>query len=243
MTFDEDAVSPADPDGSVRSDESSADLMSGSGPVRRRLLLTSAVVALTAIAGITGMHAAAAAVSEPAASKPAVDKPHPMASSYDLASEEALWRRQELLSDLNYWIEALPGIKTSGFSFTIVDPDAGSAILVWHGPPDAVQRQIVDEARRRRIPISIQQRNYSRDDLEQAAKQLISIDSGTGVFQNFKVGSVGTIDIDFDGVTVGGDYIHPPAEGIPAADAALAQALAAKTGVAIRIERGGIVPL
>jgi hypothetical protein len=34
-------------------------------------------------------------------------------------------------------------------------------------------------------------------------------------------------------VTVQGDYIHPPAEGIPAADTALAQAPAAKTGVAL----------
>jgi hypothetical protein len=154
--------------------------------------------------------------------------------------EEALWRRQDLLSDLGNWIEAQPGIKASGYVTSINDPEAGSTILVWHGPPDRMQHQIMDEARRRHIPISVQQRKHGMDDLERAVMQLITIDSGTDVFQNFKVNSVAAFDIDFDGVTVQGDYIHPPAEGIPAADTALAQALTARTGVAVTIEHGAV---
>lgn len=177
------------------------------------------------------MHAASADVS-----KPVVGKPRPTASG----SEEDLWRRQTVLNDLSYWIETRPGIKTSGYVTNINDPDAGSTILVWHGPPDRMQRQIMDEARRRHIPISIQQRNHSMSDLEQAAQRLNAIDSGTGVFQNFTVSSVGTFDIEFDGVTILGNYIHPPAEGTATADTALAQALAAETGVAVRIEHGQI---
>jgi hypothetical protein len=184
------------------------------------------------------MHAASAAVC-----KPAVEMPQPAAPSFDPATEEALWRRQELLSGLGAWIDAQPGITTSGYVTSIDDPDAGSTILVWHGPPDDMQRQIVDEARRRHIPVSIQQRKYSMDDLERAVTQLNAIDSGTGVFQNFTVSAVGSLAIDFDGVTVLGDYIHPPVEGISAADTALAQALAARTGVAVRIEHGRLEPV
>jgi hypothetical protein len=234
MTFDDHADSSARPE-PVGPDESPADIKPGSGLMgSRRRLLISAAVALTAIAGVTAAHAASAEVS-----KPALEQPRPTASSFDAA----LWHREELLSDLNYWIDAQPGIKTSGYVTSINnEPVDGSITLVWHGPSDRMQRQIMDEARRRHIPISIQHRNHSMNDLEQAAQQLTAIDSGTGVFQNFTVNSIGTIDIYFDGVTVLGDYIRPPAEGIPAADTALARALAAKTGVAVRIERGQIVP-
>jgi hypothetical protein len=104
-----------------------------------------------------------------------------------------------------------------------------------------MQRQVTEEAHRRHIPISVRQSNYSTDDVARAVKQLLAIDSGTGVFQNFKVSGVGT-NIDFDGVTVTGEYIHRPVEGVRAADTALTQALAAKTGVAVTIEHGEIVP-
>jgi len=226
MTFDENA-SPEP----VSPDEPPAEIKHGSGLMgSRRRLLTSAAVALTAIAGVAGAHAASAVVSGPA-----LEKPRPTTSSFDAA----LWHRQDLLSDLSYWIEAQPGIKTSGYVNSIDDPVAGSMILVWNGPPDRMQRRIMDEARRRHIPITVRQSKYSMADLERAANQLSSIQSGTGVFQNFKVSGVGgSIDV----VTVIGEYIHPPAEGIPAADTALTQALAALTGVAVKIEHGEIVP-
>ncbi len=230
MTFDEYTNGSAHSE-PVSSDEPSAGMTPGSGLMGRRRLLTAAAVALTAIAGVTGAHAASAGVPGPA-----LGKPQPTATTFDAA----LWHRQELLSDLSYWIEAQPGLKASGYVTNINDPDAGSTTLVWHGPPDRMQQQIMDEARRRHIPTSIQQRNHSMNDLQQAAQQLTAIDSGTGVFQNFTVSLVGTFDIHFDGVTVLGDYIHPPAEGTAAADTALAQALTAKTGVAVRIEHGQI---
>ncbi len=226
MTFDECADSPAG-------------TRPGPGPTGRRRFLMSAAVALTAVAGVSVTYAASAAVGRAAAGRPAVQTPQPTASG----SEEALWRRQETLSDLRHWIETRPGLKSSGYITNINDPDAGSTIVVWHGPPDRLQRQIMDEARRRNIPASVQQRDHSLTDLERAADQLMAIKSGTGVFRNFRVSSVGTLDMYFDGVTVLGEYIRPPAEGIAAADAALAQALAARTGVAVRIEQGRIVPL
>ncbi|MEU8820458.1 hypothetical protein [Actinoplanes sp. NPDC048796] len=154
------------------------------------------------------------------------------------SDEEALWRRQDRLSDLRVWIKAQPGIEASGYVTSINDPDAGSTILVWHGPADRMQQRIMDEARRRDIPVSVQHRAHSMGELERAVDQLIAIGSGTGVFRNFAVSSVAAFDIDFDGVTVQGDYIHAPAEGVPDADAALARALTAETGVAVAIEHG-----
>jgi hypothetical protein len=143
-----------------------------------------------------------------------------------------------MLGDLRDWIAARPGIAASGYVTSINDPEAGSTVLVWHGPPDRMQQQILDEARRRRIPISVQQRGHSMEQLERAVAQLIAVGSGTGVFGNFEVSSVAAFDIDFDGVIVQGEYIRPPAEGISEADAALARALKAETGVAVTIEHG-----
>lgn len=230
MTFDAQTGGSAHPK-PMSPDVPPADMRTGPGPMRCRRLLMAVGVAFTVIAGVAGAHTASAA-----ANKPDREKPQPTASG----SEEDLWHRQEQLSFLGEWIVAQPGIETSGYVISINDPDAGSTILVWHGPPDRMQRKIMDEARRRNIPISIQQRNHSLKDLERAVGQLMAIESGTGEFHNFKVSAATTFDINFDGVTVMGDYIHPPGESIPAADTALAQTLAAKTGVAVVIEHGQI---
>lgn len=232
MTFDGYANSPARSEPGVPV-VPSADIKPGSSLMARRGLVTAATIALSAIAGI-GMAHVASAKERTTTPK----EPQPTSTTFD----QALWDRQGRLSDLSHWIDAQPGIKTSGYVTSINDPDAGSTILVWHGPSDSMQRQIMDECRRRNIPVSIQQRKHSMNDLEQAASQLAAIDPGTGAFQNFTVSTIGTIDIDFDGVTVSGDYIRPPAEGIAAADTALAQALTAKTGVVVRIEHGKLVP-
>lgn len=232
MTVDENA-SPADPE-KVSPDEPSAGVRTGSGLMGgRRRLLTSAAVALTAIAGVTAAHAASAAVS-----KPTLEQPDPAATSFDAA----FWHRQDLLVDLRGWIEDLPGLKTSGYVTNINNkPVDGSTVLVWHGPPDRVQRQIIDEARRRHIPLSIQQSKHAMNDFDEAVNQLTAIDSGTGVFENFTVNAISSFDIYFAGVTVVGEYIQPPAEGVAAADTALAKALTAKTGVDVRVERGEFV--
>ncbi|MEV4350902.1 hypothetical protein AB0J83_41125 [Actinoplanes sp. NPDC049596] len=58
--------------------------------------------------------------------------------------DAALWRRQDMLSDLREWIEARPGLGTSGYITDINDPEAGSTVLVWHAPPDHVQRQMLE---------------------------------------------------------------------------------------------------
>jgi hypothetical protein len=238
-----DTTSSADPE-PVVADVPSADRKPGSGLMTRRGIVTSAVAALTAIAGVTGVHTAwaagkpAAEQPQPAASSPAAGEPEPTETTF----EAGLWHRQELLSDLRGWTQALPGITTSGYITTINDAATGSIVLVWHGPANRIQQQIVDEARRRHITASIQQRNHSLNDLERATRQIAAIDSGTGVFQNFERGSVAPFDLNFDGVTVTGEYLRPPAEGIAAANTALVQALTDKTGVPVQIEYGLPLP-
>jgi hypothetical protein len=228
VIFDEQASSPADHE-AVSPEMPAADGQTGSRRMGRRGLLTSAAaVSLTSIAGLSGEQAASAA------SSPAADEPDPAATGFD----QPLWDRQGMLSDLREWIVALPGIESSGYITNINDPDAGSTVLVWHGPSDRIQEQIVDEARRRRIPLSIQQRKYALAALDGGVERLETIASGTGVFRNFEVSGLASIDIDFDGIVVIGDYIEPPVEGVAAADAALIQALSAITGVAVAIEHG-----
>lgn len=94
----------------------------------------------------------------------------------------------------------------------------------------------------RHIPFSAQQRKHGMADLERAANQIFALESGTGEFHNFKIIGADSFSIDFDGVTMIGEYIHPPAEGIAAADTALTRALTARTGVAVTTEHGEIVP-
>ncbi|MEU4163453.1 hypothetical protein [Actinoplanes sp. NPDC026670] len=231
MTFHN--AGPAHPE-PASPDESPAGMKPGAGLTKRRRFLISASVVLTAVTGVAAAHAATAAVSEPP-----LKQPDSAATSFDAA----FWQRQELLVDLRGWTEGLPGIKTSGYVTSINnEPVDGSVVLVWHGPADPVQRQIIDEAGRRHIPISVQQRKYSMADLERAADQIFAIESGTGEFQNFKISGAASFSIDFDGVTVIGQYLHPPAEGIAAADTALTRALTARTGVAVTIEHGELVP-
>ena len=234
MTFDENSTDPAHLEPAA-ADAASAGATPDVRRTARRGLMTAAAVALTAIAGFTAAHATSAAVRGPEGKKP-----RPTATTFD----QKFWDRQNQLSDLRYWIEDLPGLKTSGYVTNINnEPVDGSTILVWHGPPSHLQQQIIDEAHRRGIPISVQQRRYSTADLERAVNQLVAINSGTGVFGNFTVNTITTFDIDFDGVVVDGDYIHAPAEGNAAADTALAQTLTATTGVAVKIGHGHAVPL
>ncbi len=161
MTLDDQASSPADRE-PVSVEMPAADGQPGPRQMGRRGLLTSAAISLTSFADLAGAHAASAA------SNPAAEEPDRAASDFDAG----LWPRQDMLSDLREWIEALPGIETSGYITNINDPDAGSTVLVWHGPSDRTQQHILDEARRRHIPISIQQRKYTRVALEGAVERL-----------------------------------------------------------------------
>nr|WP_221374936.1 hypothetical protein [Actinoplanes polyasparticus] len=125
-----------------------------------------------------------------------------------------------------------------GYIDSVNDAETGSTVLVWHGPSDRIQQQILEEARRRDIAISVEHRQYPKASLEGAVERLEAIVSGTGVFHNFEVSALAAFYMGFDGVTVIGDYIQPPAEGVAAADAALVQALRAETGVTVAIEHG-----
>jgi len=152
--------------------------------------------------------------------------------------DNLLWHNQDLLDDFRAWTAALPGAKDSGF-VTLMN-DAGtrrpSTTLVWHGPSDPLQHQIMDEARRRNISITVQNRKYGMADLERAAAQLMDIGPGNSVFENFDYNSVSIFSAYFDGTIVRGTYIDDPAEGVPAADIALEKALTALTGVATKID-------
>jgi hypothetical protein len=237
MTFDGDATA---------STESRSDLAR-----RGRRLLASGVATVSALAIVTGVPASAAEAREPvthAAAEThvpvgtaAAQRCQPVADTFEqpqvpLIPDEMMWRNQDALDDLRAWTETFPGVRNSGYITLINEAMNRSTTLVWKGAPDTVQRQILDEAQRRHTPMSVQQRQYSKDDILRAMDQLYAIESGTGVLENFTSWAVGGLYIAFDGVSISGDYINAPAEGVCAADTALAQALTAIIGVTVRIE-------
>ncbi|MDI6102821.1 hypothetical protein QLQ12_29805 [Actinoplanes sp. NEAU-A12] len=153
------------------------------------------------------------------------------------AQEGDLWRRQALLADLKTWIVAQPGIETSGYIESVNNPEAGSTILLWKGPANHLQQQIKDKARQMGIPVTVEQRRYSRDEIDRA-QQAISDAGAHGVFTNFRVTGIGGVAGDIDGITVYGEYITPPAGDLVTADAALAAAATAQFGITIAIKSG-----
>ncbi|WP_436531948.1 hypothetical protein [Actinoplanes sp. HUAS TT8] len=154
------------------------------------------------------------------------------------SSDQALGDGQNSLSELREWIRSRPGIDSSGYIESVNDAGTRSTTLLWHGPADDLQQQIRDEAARRGIAVTVQQRRYTVADLNAALKKLDGR-SGRGAFANFTIYSSAGLSADFDGVTVSGEYRKPPAEGTAAADAALAEAASAELGIAVAIEHGG----
>ncbi|MGK5678383.1 hypothetical protein [Actinoplanes sp. URMC 104] len=150
---------------------------------------------------------------------------------------EELWRRQNLLGELNDFIAGLPGIDGSGYIQSVNDPDRMATTLQWHGAADPIQQAIKDEARRLGITVAVEQRRYGRSDLERAADALVGL-SGSGLLTNFSINYIAVLTSDFDGVIVVGEHIHPITGSRAAADSALAEALTSELGIPVAVEAG-----
>jgi hypothetical protein len=151
------------------------------------------------------------------------------------------WRREELLGELNRFIAEYPLIEKSGFVTHVTDSFPMSATLMWHGPANPVQQAVKAKARELGIAVTVVQRRYGRDVLDRAMAGMAGR-SGKGAFANFTIYGW-SLDADFDGVVVDGQYLRPPTVGRAEADAELARAAAAELGVAVDIRLGGeLVP-
>jgi hypothetical protein len=145
------------------------------------------------------------------------------------------YRRQLLLQDFATWAEARS--ETGGYITSVIDAATMSTTILWHGPDSTGLQEILDEGRRRDISVAVKRRKFSRERLYGAAHAVFD-SSETGVFSGFKIYTVATIDPDFDGIVVGGDYLVPPGGSRADADTALALAASAEFDIAVAIEPG-----
>ncbi|WIM95017.1 hypothetical protein ACTOB_007078 [Actinoplanes oblitus] len=141
----------------------------------------------------------------------------PPASQPDLIDSQDPNGQQNRLTDLKTWIIQQPGLVHSGYIESVNDAETLSTTLLWHGPADDTQRDIVAEARRRGISVKVEQRRYSRDQLVNAVQTLAK--RGKNAYKNFDLNSISGITAEFDGIKV---------QGVPAGGSA--RTLAAGSG-------------
>ncbi|WP_344223017.1 hypothetical protein [Paractinoplanes ferrugineus] len=149
--------------------------------------------------------------------------------------DAALWANQTALSDFRDWTVAEVGT-TSGYIDSVNNADTKSVTLLWAGAPNAMQASILAEAQRRNITATVVQRNYTKDQLNQAADAVVaSTTSGTGVFAGFTVNTAEPLSPEFDGIVITGQHKSNPAD-TTAADQALSQQATQALGVAVKVQ-------
>jgi len=149
--------------------------------------------------------------------------------------DAALWATQSTLSDFRNWTVNEVGTG-SGYIDSINDAKTTSVTLLWAGAPNAMQADVLAEAQRRTITATVVQRQYTKDQLTQAAAAaMASSGSGSGVFANFHIDIAIPVSPDFDGVTINGQHNANPAD-TAAADQALSQQATQALGVAVKVQ-------
>ena len=149
--------------------------------------------------------------------------------------DAALWATQSTLSDFRDWTVAEVGTN-SGYIDSVNDADATSVTLLWAGAPNAMQASILAEAERRTITATVVQRQYTKDQLNQAADAAVaSTTSGTGVFAGFTINTAEPLSPEFDGLVITGQHKSNPAD-TAAADQALSQQATQALGVAVKVQ-------
>lgn len=187
----------------------------------------------------------ALAISSPARADDALEPKLPAAGEPDLIDAQDPAGRQNELTDLKTWIISLPGLSTSGYIESVNYADTLSTTLLWKGPADDVQREIISEGRRRGITVNVEQRKFGREEIVEAVDTLSA--SSSTALKGFRVNSVLGVTADFDGVRVFGEYTAPVKSSKTTSRVAaertavndVAEKAAEQVGVDVRIESGG----
>ncbi|MFG1603493.1 hypothetical protein [Actinoplanes sp. NPDC049265] len=145
--------------------------------------------------------------------------------------DQAVWDKQNELSNLKDWIITQPGIENSGYIESVNDAATKSTKLLWYGPANAAQASILAEAQRRGITATVEQRQYSSQQIDAALAQ-VSESSGQGVFDNFVIDAAAGISANFDGIVVAGRHTDGQT------DSQLAQAATQDLGIAVNVKPG-----
>jgi hypothetical protein len=153
--------------------------------------------------------------------------------------DAGLWATQSTLSDFRDWTVAEVGTN-SGYIESVNDATTTSVTLLWAGAPNAMQAAVLAEAQRRTITATVVQRQYTKDQLTQAADAAwASYTSESGVFADFTIGEATVVSAEFDGVVITGQHNSNPAD-TAAADLALSQQATQALGVAVKVETAEI---
>ncbi|WP_189336124.1 hypothetical protein [Actinoplanes ianthinogenes] len=126
----------------------------------------------------------------------------PPAGQPDLIDSQDPNGQQNRLTDLKTWIIQQPSLGHSGYIESVNDAASLSTTLLWHGPSDDTQRNIIAEGRRRGISVKVEQRRYSREQLVEAVETLAK--RGKTAYKNFDLNSISGITAEFDGIKVQG---------------------------------------
>jgi hypothetical protein len=142
--------------------------------------------------------------------------------------------RQERLMALKSWIITQPGVEDSGYVESVNDVAHLATTILWHGAATPFQRAIVAQAKTRGIAVTVKQRKFGRSELLKAAESA-SRTSGKGALAGFDMTSISTLDPDFDGVVIRGNYLGASSGTRAVRDATLAKAASAQVGVDVSV--------
>jgi hypothetical protein len=173
-----------------------------------------------AISAIGALALAGAAVAPAAAGEQAPLRPSAKAaairdtsvsvSQFTATAGTAVIRNQEALQRFKAWMVAQPGFARSGYVWAIDDLAHKSTIVLWHGPRTPLLARIIREGTRRGIPVTVQQRKYSLQQLN-AASDAIWKQAREGEWAGFKISTITEVTAVENGITVQGAYTAVPA--------------------------------
>ncbi|GAB3279415.1 hypothetical protein GCM10027589_05980 [Actinocorallia lasiicapitis] len=194
----------------------------------------------TAAGFLIGLSLAPLAVSPASADDPppAAEQPQRPPSPIDEYIAEvgpAFLDNQERLQDFKAWLNALPGLHENGYVESVNDAANRSTALLWVGA-SPLHDYISAEGKRRGITVTFRARKHTLPELIAAIDQMWSLGEHGGL-PGFKIGMVGGVTADFDGITVHGTTTDAKAKAVTPPPTTIA-------GVPIKyLEGGGVIPL
>jgi len=111
---------------------------------------------------------------------------------------------QEILGELKSWIIDQPDVSSSGYIDQINNAEDRSVTLLWAGEDDLLAK-VIHRAEELGISVSVQQRSMSRTELEAAVDYIWSIAPQIAE-QGFVIESISAINLDHDGIDLGGHF-------------------------------------
>ncbi len=173
----------------------------------RRLALLGGCAAALGLASLVPLTAAEAQTAGKAA--PAGHGNDPVISRFIKQVGAAAIRNQNTLSLFRGWMLRQPGFARSGYVGSIDNLARKATTIMWYGARTRLLTAIIREGARRGIPVHVQHRKYSLQQIN-AATAAIWKQAAAGRWAGFKVSAIAGIAASYDGITVDGTYTAVP---------------------------------